>query len=234
MKEINNLIYTLEINYTNKSGLDNSIIVEFNDNGLQMRSFAIGNVCIKEETINGRVLSGRLDNLDGFCGYRYNYQNGENLININPQVPIDTAVTSINKKKMELDFISAELVLSSIIRNDYRVVTLNKGNLKITRTISAENEKFEHCSIQECAELLKLDGEERFVEQDKKVIYRIADECVIEESTASENNNLKPYLIKLYAILNKYPQSYKELIELKSKIQKTTVYDSTNEENLYE
>ena len=90
-----------EINFVNKAGLDSSIFVSFSDNGLKVKTVKVGNVCITEETINGRVLSGRIDNLDGYCGYRYDYQNGENLTNINPNIDINTAISLINKSKRE-------------------------------------------------------------------------------------------------------------------------------------
>ena len=168
MKEINNLIYALEINYTNNSQLNTSISIKLHDNGLEIKSIKVGNVCITEETLNGRIFSGRFDNSDGYCGYKYDYQNRENLLNINPNIPIDTATSLISKTKMESDFLSAKLVLSSISRDDYRVVALNKGSLNIIKTISAENEKSENCSLQESIDLLKLDGAESFVEQHKK------------------------------------------------------------------
>ena len=226
MKEINNLMYTLEINYMNKMGLNTKISVQFHDNGLQIRSIAIGNICVKEETINGRVLAGRFENSDGYCGYRYDYKNGENLLNINPQIPISTAVSLINKKKMDTDYMSAELVLSSLLRNDYRVVILDKGTLKITKIVSAENERFEKCSLQEIIDLLQSDGEERFVEQNKKIIYRIDDNCVVEEMQDLVNNDMKSQLNELSYIMGKTPQNYKELLELKNQINKTTMENS--------
>ena len=153
MKEINNLIYTLEINFVNTSDIDSSIFVTFHDTGLKTKIVKVGDVCITEETIKGRVLSGRMDNLEGYCGYRYDYQNGENLININPNIPINTAIACIREAKGKTDFLTAELVFSSIVRNDFRVLALNEGNLNIIKTVSAENEKSEHCSLQEIVDL---------------------------------------------------------------------------------
>ena len=154
MKGINNLVYTLEIDYENMSGIHTSISVKLHDSGLKIKCVKVGNISITEETINGRILSGRFDNLDEYCGYKYDYQNGEHLLNINPNTCLNTAISLINKTKRGSDFLSAELVLSSISRNDYRVVNLNKGRLNIIKTISAENEKLENCSIQEIIDLL--------------------------------------------------------------------------------
>ena len=218
MNEITNLIYSLEINYVNNSGITTSIHVRFHDDGLSVKRVKIGDVCITEETINGRVLSGKFENLNEYCGYRYDYKNGKKLLNINSQIPIDTAVSLINKKKMGTDFLTAKLVLSSLLRNDYRVVILNKGRLNISKTITAQNEKSEHCSLQKCAVLLKLNGEEQFIEQDKKIIYRI-DDCVIENLQILEDDYVKSRFIELSTILSQNPQNYQELIEIKKQIQ---------------
>ena len=230
MKKINNLIYTLEINFVNNEGVKSSISVKFCDDGLKVKSVKIGDVCITEETINGRVLSGRLDNLDGYCGYRYDYQNGENLLNINPDVSINDAVYLINKMKMESGFLTAELVLSSILRNDYRVVILKEGALNVIKTISAENENAEHCTIQESIDLLKIDGEENFAVQSKKRVYKIKGNFVVEENQSATENDIKSQLNELLSIIDFNPQNYKQLIEIKNKIQKENNSGLTNEE----
>lgn len=234
MKEINNLIYTLQINYTNDSGLNTSISIKLHDNGLEVKSVKVGNICITEETINGRVLSGRIDNSEGYCGYKYDYQNGENVLNINPNISLDTAISLINKTKMESDFLSAKLILSSILRSDYRFIILNKGNLSIIKTVSAENEKSENCSLQENIDLLKLDGAESFVEQHKKRVYKIDNEFVIEESQTLVDNYIKLQLNELSDIISQNPQNYKELTELKTKVNwagsNSSIYITNNEE----
>ena len=213
MKEINNLIYTLEINFTNNSGLNTSISVKIQDDGLKTKSVKVENICITEETIKGRILSGRFDDSDRFCGYKYDYKNGENLLNLNPNTPINEAVSLINNKKFEHNFMSADLVLSSILRNDYRVVILNKGSLNVIKTIFAKNEKSENCSYQENINLLKLEGEESFVEQHKKKVYKINNECVVEEDQTLIDSDIKFQLKELLDIINLHPQNYKELIE---------------------
>lgn len=220
MKEINNLIYSLKINFVNKPELDSSISIEFHDNGLKIKSVKVGNVCVTEETINGRVLSGRIDNEDGYCGYRYDYQNGENLLNINPNIPIDTVISLINKSKDQKDFLTAELVLSSILRNDYRVVILNEGKLNIIKTVSAGGGSASQCCLQETLNLTKSKVGEYFVEQDKKRVCTI-DDRLVEEAKISE----------LSDIISQSPQSYKELIKIKNQIQKS---HAINEEKQYE
>ena len=222
MNEINNLIYGLEINFVNKAGLDSSIFVSFSDNGLKVKSVSVRNDRITEETISGRVLSGRFDNLDDFCGYKYDYQNGENLLNINPSVPISDAVSLINKTKKESGFLVAELILSSILRGDYRVVVLDEGHLNIIKTVSAENEKSEHCSVQEIVSLSKSKGDESFVVQGKNKVYQIGDKCIVDDS------EMKSQLSELLDILYQNPKTYKELIELKKQFQENAITNSTN------
>lgn len=234
MKEINNLIYTLEINYINNSDINISISIKLSDDGLQVKSVRVGNICITEETIKGRVLSGRFDNLDGYCGYKYDYKNGENLLNINPNISLNTAISLINKTKKQSDFLSTELILNSISRNDYRVITLDKGSLNIIKTISAVNEKSQNCSLQESVDLLKLDGEESFVEQYKKTVYKIDDKCIIEENQTVVDSNIKSQLNELANIISKTPQNYKELIKFKNQITKNTINNTINEGKCYE
>lgn len=220
MKEINNLIYTLEINYENAPGLKTSIYTQFHENGLEIKSIKVGDVCVTEETINGRVLSGRYENLDGYCGYRYDYQNGENLLNINSAVPIHTASALINSTKMKPEFLSAKLVLSSVSRNDYRVLILNKGKLNVVKTVSAENENSEPCSIQENLELMKFVGEKSFIIKNKKTAYQIGDASIIEDTQQQTDNVIKSELHELFEIFSQCPQSYKDLIMFKESAQK--------------
>ena len=219
MNTINNLSYTLEINFVNKSGLDSTISIKFQDNGLKVKTVKIGNICITEETINGRVLSGRIDNPEGYCGYRYDYQNGENLININPNIPIETAISLINKIKSQPDFLTSELVFSSIARNDYRVVTLNEGKINIVKTVSAENENSQQCCFQEIINLSKQKDAESFVEQDKTRVYSL-DGKSVEGSQLSE----------LFDVVSQNPQNYKELIQIKNQIQQ--IYTINEEKSL--
>lgn len=232
MNEINNLTYTLEINYTNNSGKNTSISVRFCDNGLGVKTFRVGDICITEETINGRVLSGRLDGLDWCCGYRYDYQNGEILLNINPDIPINEAVSLINKAKMGADYLSAKMVLSSISRNDYRVVTLDKGRLHIAKTVSAENERAEQYSLQEDIDLLKQDGEDSFVEQHRQKTYKVDGKCEIEGKQPVVDSVIKSQFAELSEISSQNPQNYKELIEYKNQIQKSIIENLKNKEKM--
>ena len=217
MQEINNLIYKIEIKFINNSGIKSTVSMELHDNGLKVKVLKVGDVCVTEEKINGRVLSGRIDNTDGYSGYRYDYKNGENLLNINPTVPISSSTSLINSTKMKSDFISADLVLSSILRNDYRVVILNKGDLNIIKTVSSKNKGLGKCSVQERINLLKLDGEESFIEKSKKRVYKIGGK-VIDESQALSDGDIQSQINIFSQILNKNLQTNKELIELTDKI----------------
>ena len=223
MKEINNLTYRLEINFVNNSGIDSSICVKFHDNGLESMSVRVGDICITKETINGKILGEILDNSGKSCGYRYDYQNGENLLNTNPSTPLYTAINLIHEMSMTPQYLSARLVLSSVFRNDYRVVTLNEGKLNIIKTISAENENSEQCCLQETINLSKQKDAESFVEQDKTRVY-LLDGKHVEGSLLSE----------LSEVVSQNPQSYKELIELKKLIEQKITNNSITEEHNHE
>ena len=220
MKEINNLTYGVQIGYVNKLGEDVAIAVEMHDNGLVINSVQIGSVCVTEETIGGRVLSGRFENEEGFCGYRYDYENfGEELFNINPDVPLNTAISLINKTKMGSSVMSAKMILSSILRNDYRVVSFPEGSLNITKTISAENETAENCCFQENIVLSKQRGEDSCVEEYKETIYKVGDKVVTEEAQISDDNNANQTFADLIKIYNQNPKNYKELSSLKNQVE---------------
>ena len=218
MRLLNNLTYELHINYINNEGLNVSICVTIYDNGLESNSVRIGDVCVTEETINGRVLSGRYDENNMFCGYRYNYEknNDEYLISINPAISINEATSLINKSKMDSKFLSAKMALSSIMRDDYRVFTIQKGNLNITKTIFAENENAEMCFYQEIIELIKKDGELSFTELHKEKVYKIDDKCIVEDDTNSHAKT-KSQLKELLEIINQRPNNYKKLNDAKNK-----------------
>ena len=58
MESINNLSYELLLKYINNAGLNVSICTTIYDNGLESNSIRVGDICVTEETINGRILSG--------------------------------------------------------------------------------------------------------------------------------------------------------------------------------
>lgn len=220
METINDLTYELKINYINNNGLNVSMSTTVNDDGLEINSVKIGNVCITEETINGRVLSGRYDENNAFCGYKYNYEknDAEYLVSINPEISINDAVTLINKVKMSPEYLSTRMVFSSILRDDYRVFAIKQGNLNIIKTISAENEKSEKCAYQEIIDLTKTDDTSGFVEVNKKQIYKIDDKCIVENDQQS-NSKIKLKLKKLLEIIKQNPNNYKKLISAKEEVQ---------------
>lgn len=205
--ETNNLTYTLQINYINDSGLPVVIYKHIADNGLEVISFRVGDDCVTEETINGRVLSGKYEHKVSSCGYKYNYEktDSEYLVGLNANIPVNTAVNLINKTKMNIEFLSAKMVLSSITRNDYRVLTLKKGDLQITKTATAQTETAEPYSFQEQILLSKLEGEESFTEKETNRFYKMGD-------TVVEDNNSKIKFEKLITVVKQNPTSYKDLV----------------------
>ena len=107
MEVINNLKYSIEIRYKNDNDVNVILKKEMNDKVLESNSTQIGDVCITEETINGRILSGRYDDKETSCGYRYNYEanNSDYLISLNDNISIENAVNLINKTQKEMDFL---------------------------------------------------------------------------------------------------------------------------------
>ena len=210
MQEINNVIYSTQINYVDDKGSKVSITKKIDDKGLEMTSIQVGDICISEETINGRVLSGKYDNSVFCCGYKYNYEkdNDEYLVNINKDVSLGSAVSLINKTKMQSEFLSAKMVLCSILRNDYRVITMRKGNLNVIKTVQAENENQERYFLEENSYLSKSEGEELFSETKREKLCKVNDNCV------NVNNNIEK-LRDLIAVIKQNPSNYKELQTLK-------------------
>ena len=103
---MNNLCYSIQTDFINDSGVKVTISRTMYDTGLEVNSTQIGDVCIVEETINGRVLSGMFKKGELECGYRYDYDNNsEYLININEEVPLNKAIEYINKTKMKQEFL---------------------------------------------------------------------------------------------------------------------------------
>ena len=224
MEAIKNLVYETQINYINDAGSNVSIIRRIDDNGLELNLTQIGDVCVAEETINGRVLSGRFDDKTISCGYRYDYEkhNSEYLQNLNEEIPLNEAIQLINKAKMDTQFLSAKMVLSSLLRSDYRVFALKSGDIVVTKTVVAVNENGENCSLIDCVHLSKVEGAERYQEQSKERTYIVGDDCVVEQSTSQpEVNNLKSKLKPLVDIFEKNPNNYKELIRTKESVQQT-------------
>lgn len=172
-----NLTYQITIEYTNDFGKHVLISKKFHDNGLEENTTQVDNICITEETIQGRVLSGKYSNGTTPCGYRYDYEkyNNEYLTNINPTVPLNKAVDLINKTKMNSEFLSAKMVLSSLMRKDYKVVSLKSGTIDMTKTISATTENAELCLFQESISMTKDQGQSSFVHTHTKTTYQISD-----------------------------------------------------------
>ena len=224
METIKNLVYDLRIDYINNVGLNVSIIRRMDDTGLELNLTQVGNVCVTEETINGRVLSGRFDDANISCGYRYNYEknNSEYLQNLNDDIPLNEAIQFINKTKMDAQFLSTRMVFSSLLRNDYRVFALNGGDIAVTKTIAAVNEKGENCILVDCVHLVKAEGAEFYEEQSRERTYRVGDDCVVEQAkTKVEDDSLKTQLQQLVDILEQNPNNYKELLSAKESVQQT-------------
>lgn len=221
MEKINNLTYSLRVDYINDAGVNVSICRKINDNGLELNLVQVGNTRVCKETINGRILSGRYDDENSFCGFRYNYnrKDHEYLVNINESISLDAAINLINKTKMSPNFLSAKMVFTSLLNNNFRVSILSKGNLKVTKTASAENEYGEKCFLQERTYLSKLEGEECFIATSKETICKIDNDCVILDASAEYDK--QRHIKELNEIIDQNPHNYKELKNAKKTIEKT-------------
>ncbi len=224
MDKLNNLTYDIQIDFINNSGNPITISKRIQDNGLETNTFQTNEVCISEETINGRVLSGRFETKDCFCGYKYNYdeKSSNYLVSLNDEISIDTAVSLINKVKATEEFWNAKLALTSLMKNDYRVFAINKGNIDLTKSVSAKNKNSQDCAYTEFIHLSKQAGEEIFSEKSRETTYEIGDEFISDSSASKEKiNDLKVQMKDLIKVLNQNPNNYKDLIKIKESDQQS-------------
>jgi hypothetical protein len=228
MKEINDLIYKLEINYINNLGLDTYILFQLDDNGLRTKSVKVGNDSFTTTFIKGQVHSANFVRGDKHGGWEYDCESGKFLpAPKDSNISVEDANTEIKKIKWSLT--AEDFILNPILKNDYNIVALDGGEIKLVKTVSAKNENLENCSLQEKINLLKSSSEESFVETSKKRVYTIGAKCIVEESKAVDSD-IKSQLNELSYIISQHPQNYNELIKLKNQIQENVVTSSTSEE----
>lgn len=215
---LNNLSYEINVEYINDGELVFLTGLKMQDNGLEVSFTKMGDISITEEKIKGRVLSGRYDKQEMHCGYKFNYERTDKdyLQILNPDISLDKTVTLINDTKMSANFLLAKMVLSSIMRKDYRVLVLTKGKLKVEKIISAENEKKEKCHYCEIQNLVKSNKKSLFVEEQKEQIYEINGECYYKNSDDLKNSNIEQTLNELVQAFNNNPINYKVLIDIKN------------------
>jgi hypothetical protein len=212
MVELNNLINELKMDYVNESGANVSVGKRISEDGLETKFIQVGDVCVAEDTINGRVLSGSVSDKNMICGYKYNYEEGGALINLNEDIDLDTAIGLINKTKMKTEFLSAKMAFSFISRNEYVAFSLGNGDLNIQKTIIAEDEKSERYLLQENISLFSANGES-LEEKHRERIYKIDDNDVV------DNSGDRQYKFKtIIEIMEQNPKNYKELIKIKNDI----------------
>ena len=234
MENIKDVAYEIKINYVNSSGDNVSACKRMQSDGYQLYSIQVGDICVTEETIDGRILGGRYEDKGFYCGYRYDYKDGEMLININDDVLINDAVSLIDKTKRRQEFLSVSMALSVLLRNNYRVVVLDKGSIDIKKTVSSVNDKNESCSFQENITISRVEGDETFKEQHKEHIYKINNDCVVDKFIYDDksdkpkilNNDLisgqseefrkdvKSQLRELVDVIKQSPKNYSELSKL--------------------
>ena len=203
MEELKNLTCEIKIQYINDAGTNIIISKRIDENGLEVKRVHLGDVCVTEETIGGRVLSGKYTDKTTSCGYRYDYKknNSEYLTIDNENISLEETVRLINSTKMDVEFLHAQMVFASIVRKDFKVCILKKGTLNITKTVTAQNGQGEECGYRELVSLSKSAGEELFTAVSKE------QSCKKEEAP--------DHLKVLIDIIEQNPNSYKELREIK-------------------
>ena len=215
---MNELTFELKLNYVNENGEKVSISRKVCEDGLEISRVQVGDVCITEETICGRVLSGRIDGVENPGGYRYNYGvgAGELLENLNKEVPIGTAVNQINKTKMTREFLSAKMFFISISRDDYRVYQENKGDLEMVKIVTSKSEDLKEYCFQERTFISKAQGGKSFVEKGKERSLKIDGDYVLLGAQETRNEPYNEELEKLMEISRNSPHDYKDLLTLKN------------------
>ena len=222
MNQIKDITYIVQADYIDNAGQKVVVYRKTQDNGLETNYMQVGDIAITEETINGRVLSGKLTN-DGFlCGYKYDYEqeSGEYLININENFPLDQAISLINKTKMNRGFLDAKMVFTAIQRRDPKIFALKGGNIDITRKVSATNENHHNFGFSEIISMQKLPTDESFTTSQVETTYTVNDSTIVEHNTTTEQNdgnNIKLAVAELIVIANENPKTCKELAKVITK-----------------
>ena len=221
METINNLTYEIQIDYINNSGKNVTILKRIQDNGLETILYQIGDIAVTEETINGRVLSGHFECKDTFCGYRYDYSKNTSdyLTTSNKAISLDQTVSLINSAKMSSDFLAAKMVFSALNRNDYKLFTLKKGAVDLTKSISAGDENHKIYSYSELVHLLKDEQSESCSEESREYSYEFGDKFVTATpSNKKECESLNLKMQELIEVFKQNPNNYKSLISAKEKV----------------
>ena len=228
MKTIDKLSYKIVVQYKTSTNTPITVSKSMDDLGYETNSIQIGDVCVTDKTIQGRVLSGTLNSSGTVCGYIYNYSknNDEYLTCINPNIPIDIATSLINKTKMTEDFIKARMVLISIMRQDNNIYALPSNTAKVTKTVSAIDEHNQQHVYKEQISLTKHKGTDTFVEKRKVRTYKVGKKSVTENhtltntttSTLKADDTIKNEVLALLDICNSNPQNYRELLHSKKSI----------------
>lgn len=230
MQEINNVEYCIQVDYINDSKSNVSVCKKLKDNGIEFNSIKVGDVCLEEETIKGRVLSGKLYNKDGCCGYKYNYENktSDYLVNINENIPLDNAISLINKTKMKGDFLNAKMFFNLILRKDYKTISLQNKNINIIKSISAVNDSSDNYFYQEKTFISNFQ-DESFLEGKNEKTFKINGVDIVEKFSYNNQNEyvdldkssnvVKQKMKQLLEIVEQNPKNYKELMSIIDKIQ---------------
>ena len=116
---------------------------------------------------------------------------------------------------MQRDFLLTRMALGPILKDEYKIFALRQGEIFITKTASAENEKDEKCVYQKSFTLSKTETDECFTKIHEEQSYKINNQPISEKDAQMELNGL-------FEIVNNNPTTYKDLIASKKSIHPST------------
>jgi phosphatidylserine/phosphatidylglycerophosphate/cardiolipin synthase-like enzyme len=106
--------------------------------------------------------------------------------------------------------------------DDYRVFSVNEGNIKIINSVTAENEEGKQYTFQESILLFRVKGDKYFNEVDSERMY-IIDGNVFLMSGNNEGDDIEIQFKELVEVSHQKPYKIKQLIDLKHNLQSECV-----------
>ena len=219
MKE---LTYIIQIDYINDFNEKVSVSRTIYDTGLVVNSISVNNICVVEETINRRILSGSYISEELECGYRYNYDavtSDEYLFTINKELSLNETVNLINKTKMKQEFGLSMMIFNMVLRKDYKVITLKESNIKVSRKVCASDDGVDVYEYEEILDLTKRD-EQQFDESIKRIVCKLNDNVLIDEMHECDEeiymNDMKFNVLK--EALDQNFRTYRDLLNFLNQV----------------
>lgn len=216
------LTYSIQVDFINDFGEAVSVGRVIYDTGLERNYICVNNICVVEETINGRVLSGSYISKELECGYRYNYDADtvdDYLVTTNKELSLNDTVNLINKTKMKQEFGLSMMIFNMVLRKDYKVITLKESDIKVSRKVSMCDDCLD---VYEYEEILHLDKREdqQFEESKKRIVCRLNDAVEIDETyECNEEGYMKDMKFNgLKEIVGKNFRTYRDLLNFLNQV----------------